>query len=86
MSSKGSIVVIKIAFMISRYIQQNLTIEAFSVVILTILNYDTYDLILYGIWALISMVWCYYACIEIYWPLRYFFIVCYYLKLRPTSL
>jgi hypothetical protein len=76
----------KIVFMISRYIIQSLTIGAFLVGILTILNYDIYDFILYGIsWVIIWTVWCYYACIAIYWSPGYFFIVCYYLKLRLIS-
>ncbi len=72
--------------MISRYIQQSLTFGCFLVGILTMLYYDIYDLILYGIsWVGIWTVWCYYACLAIYWPPGYFFIVCYYLKLRLTS-
>jgi hypothetical protein len=56
------------------------------ITILTTLNYDIYDFILYGIsWVIIWTIWCYYATIAIYWPPGYFFIVCYYLKLRLTS-
>jgi hypothetical protein len=76
----------KIVFMISHYIIQSLTIGAFSVGILTILNYDIYDFLLYGItWVIIWTVWCYYVCLAIYWPPGYLFIVCYYLKLRLIS-
>jgi hypothetical protein len=72
--------------MISRYIIQSLTIGAFLVGILTILNYEIYDLILYGIsWVIIWTVWCHYVCLAIYWPPGYYFIVCYYLKQRLTS-
>ncbi len=76
----------KIVFIISRYIIRSLTIGTILITILTILNYDIYDFILYGIsWVIIWPIWCYYACIAIYWPPGYFFIVCYYLKLRLTS-
>ncbi len=72
--------------MISYYIIRSLTIGTVLITILSILNYDIYDFILYGIsWVIIWTVWCYYACIAIYWPPGYFFIVCYYIKLRLTS-
>jgi hypothetical protein len=54
--------------------------------ILTMLHYDIYDMILYGIsWVIIWTVWCHYNGITINWPPGYFFIVCYYLKLRLIS-
>ena len=76
----------KIVFIISRCIIRSLTIGGFLVGILTIFNYDIYYLILYGIsWVVIWTIWCHYACVAIYWPPGYFFIVCYYLNLRLTS-
>jgi hypothetical protein len=65
--------------MISCSIIQSITIGGFLVGILTMLFYDIYDMILYGIsWVIIWTIWCYYASIAIYWPSGYFFIVCYY--------
>jgi hypothetical protein len=50
------------------------------------LYYDIYDMILYGIsWVIIWTVWCYYVGPAIYWPSGYYFIVCFYLKLRLIS-
>jgi hypothetical protein len=76
----------KIVLMISRYIIQSIAIGCFLVGILTMLFYDIYDMILYGIsWVIIWTILCYYAGFAIYWPPGYFFIVCYYLKQRLTS-
>ncbi len=76
----------KIVFMISRYIHRSQTIGGFLVAILTMLYYDIYDMILYGIsWVIIWTVWCYYVGPAIYWPSGYYFIVCFYLKLRLIS-
>jgi len=51
--------------------------------IVTTLNYDFVDFLLFGLtWILISLIWCYHCCIVAYYFPGYFFIVCYYLKLR----
>jgi hypothetical protein len=51
------------------------------------LIYSLTDILLFGItWTTIWMVWCYNACTVAYYYPGYFFIVCYYLKLRLNSI
>jgi uncharacterized membrane protein len=51
------------------------------------LNYNLTNVLLFGItWAIIWIIWCYNASEVAYYYPGYFFIVCYYLKLRLNSI
>ena len=58
-----------------------------AILFVMILNFNFVDLLLFGItWDTIWGFWCYNACIIAYYLPGYYFIVCYFLKLRLQSI
>lgn len=78
----------KISFtMSSQYISQ--IISGFPVIItlLFYFNFSFEDFLYFGIpWALVWTLWTYCGCMVVYWLPSYYFVYCYYLKLRIKTI
>ena len=78
----------KVAFtMASQYISQIYAGFMFIITIIFYVNYKFEDFLIFGIpWVIVWGIWTYVGCIIVYWMPAYYYVLCYYIKLRLISI